>query len=129
MRTWSLLDKLILHGTKAVVTESAVGVGFEVALQLARAGADVVLTSRNEARAGKALQGLHIAAPMAKRSLYTLALANPQSVARFSDAMLREGTPTNILVHNAERVPGPRRQITSHGLEQQFARNYEATVR
>jgi 3-keto-L-gulonate-6-phosphate decarboxylase len=47
MKEWSVADMPSLSGKLAVVTGATGGLGYETALALARAGAEVLVTGRN----------------------------------------------------------------------------------
>lgn len=55
MANWTSADIPPRSGRLAVITGATGGVGFETALALAGAGADVVLTGRNEQKAQAAV--------------------------------------------------------------------------
>jgi NAD(P)-dependent dehydrogenase (short-subunit alcohol dehydrogenase family) len=50
MTKWTLADIPSLHGRLAVVTGANSGIGWHTALELARAGSEVILTTRTEAK-------------------------------------------------------------------------------
>ncbi|MDP3314607.1 MAG: SDR family NAD(P)-dependent oxidoreductase, partial [Devosia sp.] len=60
---WSIKDIPSQAGKLALVTGATGGLGYETALELARAGADVVLTGRNPAKGASALQRIKAEVP------------------------------------------------------------------
>ena len=58
---WSRVDIPSQRGRLAVVTGATGGLGYETALALARAGAEVVLAGRDETRGANALERLRAA--------------------------------------------------------------------
>ena len=50
MTKWTMADIPSLHGRLAVVTGANSGIGWHTALELARAGSEVILASRTEAK-------------------------------------------------------------------------------
>lgn len=112
-----------LTGRLAVVTGASDGVGRELAVHLARAGADLVLPVRNPAKGEAAAALIRRAAPDAKIRLAPLDLADLGSVAAFADELLGAGQPINLLVNNAGIMLPPARQVTADGFEVQFGTN------
>jgi NAD(P)-dependent dehydrogenase (short-subunit alcohol dehydrogenase family) len=66
MTDWSAADIPPLNGRTAVITGATGGLGYETALTLAGAGAEVVVTGRNEAKGRQALQNIRNQFPNAK---------------------------------------------------------------
>lgn len=108
----------------AVVTGATGGLGFEVALGLARTGRHVLLTGRNPAKGAAALTRLRAAVPGAEAGFELLDLASLHSVHEFSDRMAVEHPAIGILVNNAGIMAPPRRVVTVDGFELQTATNY-----
>ena len=50
MTKWTLADIPSIHGGLAVITGANSGIGWHTALELARAGSEVILTTRTEAK-------------------------------------------------------------------------------
>src|SRR5258707_13083647 len=84
MTGWSTADIPAQDGKTAVITGATGGLGYETALALAGAGANVVLTGRNDAKGRQALQTIRGQFPNAEITYDTLDLANLASVAEFS---------------------------------------------
>ena len=59
MKPWSVADIPSQNGKLAVVTGATGGLGFETALALARAGAEVLLTGRNAGKGRAAMEQIH----------------------------------------------------------------------
>ncbi len=112
-----------LTGRLAVVTGGSDGIGRELALHLARAGADLVLPVRDPAKGEAAAALIRDAVPAAKVRLERLDLAGLASVAAFADGLLGEGRPVDLLVNNAGVMLPPSRQVTADGFELQFGTN------
>jgi NAD(P)-dependent dehydrogenase (short-subunit alcohol dehydrogenase family) len=111
-------------GRLAVVTGATGGLGYETALALAAAGAEVVLAGRNDSKGARALARLRAAHPSAKVRFERLDLASLASVATFAETMLGAGRGIDLLVLNAGVMAPPERQVTVDGFELQFATNY-----
>jgi NAD(P)-dependent dehydrogenase (short-subunit alcohol dehydrogenase family) len=111
-------------GRLAIVTGGASGLGYETALALAVAGADVVIADRDDAQAHWAVGQIRSVAPAALVRFEKLNLAELESVASFAERLKKDGTPVDLLVNNAGIFALPRRQLNSAGIEMQFAVNY-----
>jgi NAD(P)-dependent dehydrogenase (short-subunit alcohol dehydrogenase family) len=124
MTDWSTADIPPLNGKTAVITGATGGLGYETALALAGAGANVVLTGRNEAKGRDALQNIRSQFPNAEIAYETLDLANLASVAEFASRYAAAHASLDLLVNNAGVMALPQRQVTSDGFEMQLGTNY-----
>ena len=111
-------------GRLAIVTGPTGGLGYETALALAGAGAEVVLAGRNERKGDDALARIRAAHPGAPVRFERLDLASLGSVAGFAGRMRAAGRGIDLLVNNAAVMALPRRQESEDGFELQFATNY-----
>ncbi|XP_035689362.1 retinol dehydrogenase 11-like [Branchiostoma floridae] len=95
------LSKVSLQDKTAVVTGANTGIGLEVAKDLARRGARVILACRNEARAEAARA--EIVKDTGNENVMTskLDLASLSSVREFAQRLKEEETRLDILVNNA----------------------------
>jgi NAD(P)-dependent dehydrogenase (short-subunit alcohol dehydrogenase family) len=110
-------------GKTAVVTGATGGLGYESAMALAKAGAEVVLTGRGEQRGQSALEKINREVLGAKISFEHLDLASLASIAGFAQRMHTRQS-LDLLINNAGVMALPRRQITADGFEMQFGTNY-----
>jgi NAD(P)-dependent dehydrogenase (short-subunit alcohol dehydrogenase family) len=110
-------------GRLAVVTGATGGLGYETALALAKAGAEVVLTGRDDRKGASALEKISREVPDAKISYEHLDLASLASVAGFAQRIHARQS-LDLLICNAGVMALPRRQSTADGFEMQFATNY-----
>jgi NAD(P)-dependent dehydrogenase (short-subunit alcohol dehydrogenase family) len=110
-------------GRLAVVTGATGGLGYETALALAKAGAEVVLTGRDDRKGASAVERISREVPDARTSYQRLDLANLASVADFAQRMHARQS-LDLLINNAGVMALPRRQATADGFEMQFATNY-----
>jgi NAD(P)-dependent dehydrogenase (short-subunit alcohol dehydrogenase family) len=124
MTDWTTADIPSLNGKTAVITGATGGLGYETALALAGAGADVVLTGRNDVKGRNALQGIRGQFPDANISYETLDLANLASVADFARRFAAAHASLDLLINNAGVMALPQRQATADGFEMQFGTNY-----
>lgn len=124
MASWTTADIPRQTGRLAVITGATGGLGFETALALAGAGANVVLTGRNEQKAQAALAAIRARYPAAQISYAHLDLASLASVRGFAEHFAGEHAALDLLINNAGVMMPPRRQTTTDGFELQFGTNY-----
>src|ERR1700742_4830312 len=110
-------------GRSAVVTGATGGLGYETALALAKAGAEVVLTGRDEGKGQSAIEKISGEVSGAPVSYELLDLAHLAPVADFSQRMQSRAS-LDLLINNAGVMALPRRQTTADGFEMQFGTNY-----
>ena len=120
---WIVADIPPQAGRIAVVTGTG-GLGFETALALARAGAEVVLAGRNTAKGFDAVAAIKARAPAAQVSFAPLDLADLASVAAFASAFAARHDRLDILINNAGVMALPTRQTTKDGFEMQLGTNF-----
>jgi len=113
-----------LTGKRAVVTGGSDGMGVDLALRLAAAGADVILPVRNMRKGDAAVQAIRQRVPNASISLRELDLSSLDSVAALGESLRAEGEPIHILINNAGVMTPPDRQATADGFELQFGTNH-----
>jgi NAD(P)-dependent dehydrogenase (short-subunit alcohol dehydrogenase family) len=106
------------------VTGATSGLGFQTALALARAGADVVVAGQDEARGRQAVAAIRPCASSALVRFERLDLASLASVADFAGRMTSVGRPIDLLINHACASPSMRRKITADGFELLFGLNY-----
>jgi NAD(P)-dependent dehydrogenase (short-subunit alcohol dehydrogenase family) len=124
MKGWTARDIPPQQGRLVVITGATGGLGYETALALAEAGADVVLTGRNASKGETALRKIRAAHPRAQIRYADLDLASLGSVAAFVERFSAEHAALDVLVNNAGVMMPPRRQTTHDGFELQFGTNY-----
>jgi NAD(P)-dependent dehydrogenase (short-subunit alcohol dehydrogenase family) len=120
---WTVTDIPPQTGKLAVVTGANSGIGWHTALELARAGSEVVLTARSEAKGRDAVERIRRELPQAQVRFETLDLANLPSVRAFAERVNREAK-LDLLVNNAGVMSVPKRQLTADGFELQFGTNF-----
>ena len=85
-----------LSNRRAVVSGSTAGIGLAIAKGLARAGAEVVINGRTQARVDEALASLHKATPQARLSGVAADLSNAEGV----EVFVAQVPEADILVNN-----------------------------
>jgi NAD(P)-dependent dehydrogenase (short-subunit alcohol dehydrogenase family) len=124
MAKWTVADIPSQQGKLAVVTGANSGIGWITALELARAGAEVILTARTKAKGQDAVDRIRRQLSQAKVRFELLDLASQRSVRTFAAKVNSNETRLDLLVNNAGVMRIPRRQVTEDGFEMQFGTNY-----
>ncbi|WMJ69351.1 SDR family NAD(P)-dependent oxidoreductase [Stenotrophomonas sp. 24(2023)] len=106
-----------LHGQRALVTGGYSGLGAATVRALAAAGAHVLVPSRDPARAARVLEGV------GNITILPMDLADPASIATFTDRLLASGLPLHLLVNSAGIMATPPMR-DARGYEAQFATNH-----
>lgn len=123
MASWTAADIPPQEGRVAVVTGTG-GLGYEEALALARAGAEVFLAGRNPTKGADAIARIRLAAPGARVRFEELDLANLATVAAFAERLTARCDRLDLLINNAGVMVPPQRRQTSDGFELQLGTNY-----
>lgn len=110
-------------GRVAVVTGANGGLGLEVARELARKGAHLVMASRDQAKAEAARASIREEIPGASLELRPLDLASVASVREAAARILADHPRIDILVNNAGVMGIPERR-TEDGFEMQLGVNH-----
>ena len=105
----SILDKFRLDDRVALVTGGNRGLGREIALALAEAGAAVALTSRDQARADQAAREIEASpATSAKVRGYACEVSDHEQTAQVVEQVISDMGGLHILVNNAGiNIRGP----------------------
>ncbi|WP_260735870.1 oxidoreductase [Tunturiibacter lichenicola] len=123
MAKWTVADIPSQSGRIALVTGANSGIGWNTALELARAGGEVVMTARTEAKGQDAVARIRKELPAAKVRFEILDLASLRSVREFATRISSAGK-LDLLVNNAGVMRIPVRQTTEDGFETQFGTNF-----
>ena len=107
----------------AIITGANVGLGFETARGLIASGFEVVITSRNDQRAQRALAVLKQEFPTGKVSAIDLDLARQDSVNEFADKFAKNFGNWDVLVNNAGAKVLKEFSKTDSGIEYHFGVN------
>ncbi len=120
---WSTADIPDRSGRVAVVTGANGGLGLEVARELARKGARVVMAARDQAKADEARSSILAEIPDASLEPRPLDLASLASVREAAAAIVASHPAIDVLVNNAGVMGIPERR-TEDGFEMQFGVNH-----
>lgn len=123
MNSWHHLEVPDQYGRRAVVTGANTGLGFQTALALAGAGAELVMGVRDLDRGQAAAQAIRAEFPEAAVRVVHLDLASLASVRTFAAAEATNG-PLDMLVNNAGLMVVPQRDFTGDGFESQLGVNH-----
>ena len=124
MSTWATADIPSQAGKRALVTGATGGLGYETSLELARAGAEVILTGRSDAKGRTALERIRREVPAAQIRFEPIDLASLASISRATKRLLEEDLAIDVLVNNAGVMMLPKHEKTADGFERQFGTNY-----
>jgi NAD(P)-dependent dehydrogenase (short-subunit alcohol dehydrogenase family) len=124
MANWTIADIPSQKGKLAVVTGATGGLGYETALGLAQAGAEVVLAGRSDEKGRDAIQRIRQQVPSSKIRFERVDLGSLASVADFSNRILAQDRPIDLLINNAGVMTPPKRKTTADGFELQFGTNH-----
>ncbi|GAA1744497.1 oxidoreductase [Aeromicrobium alkaliterrae] len=121
--TWTTDDIGDLSGTRALITGVTGGLGGEIARELARHGASLVVTARDAAKAETTVAALRSEVPGVQVDVVELDLADLGSVARAADDVLARWDRIDLAINNAGIMIPPFRE-TVDGFELQIATNH-----
>lgn len=113
-------------GKNVLITGGTEGTGLEVARELARNGAHVILCAEDITKGERALLDIRSSMNGASVSYEHVDFADLNSVESFSERFLVEQTQLHILINNLEISGIPVRTRSAQGHELMFAKNYLA---
>jgi NAD(P)-dependent dehydrogenase (short-subunit alcohol dehydrogenase family) len=114
-----------IDGAVALITGGNTGIGKETAIALARKGARVVFTSRDETRGRAALAEVRERSGRDDVEMIGLDLASLASVRRCAEEFMKRFDRLDLLVNNAGvALTRGARQVTHDGLEMQLGVNH-----
>ena len=112
------------YGKRVIVTGANSGLGLETARRLSAAGAHVVMAARNQEKNLAAADTIRQSVPDASLQLESLDLASLASVRAFSERILADQLPVDVLINNAGVMAVPTKHTTEDGFELQFGTNH-----
>ncbi len=118
--------KYNLAGKTIIVTGANSGIGKAAAVQLAAAGANVVLACRSLERGNRALEDVRQATGNDRVELMELDLSSQASIRQFTADFLANHPRLDVLIHNAANFDHALKQatLTADGVETIFATNH-----
>lgn len=122
-RKWTLADMPRLDGKLAIVTGANRGLGLEIVIGLAGAGAGVIMACRDAQKADQAIAEVQRRVPGVDVRAMTLNLADLKSVREFADAFCAKYPSLDLLVNNASAILVPL-QKTVDGFEMHIGTNH-----
>lgn len=122
-RNWTAADIPSQQGRSVVVTGTG-GIGYETALELTRAGAQVILAGRNKEKGEEALQRINKLKPAGTIRFEKLDLADLGSVKAFGERLRAQRQSLDLLINNAAVMTPPERKVTKDSFELQLGTNY-----
>ncbi len=121
--SWRTDDIPDLTGKRAVITGVTGGLGFHTALELARHGAELVVTARDTTNGQESIARLREEVPGASVDLVLLDLASLTDAKRAASEVASAYDRVDILVNNAGIMATPKRK-TDDGFELQIGTNH-----
>lgn len=121
--TWTTADIPSQDGRVAIVTGSNTGLGFETAVELAHAGATVVLACRTPSKAADAKRAIEARTENGSVEVLALDLGDLAAVCTAAAETLDRWPRIDLLINNAG-VMIPPKSTTADGFELQFGTNH-----
>lgn len=117
-------DEIPPQQGRLVIVTGTGGIGFETALELTRAGAEVILAGRSPQKGASAVERIRDEVSIAKVRFEQVDLASLASVSAFTSRLRTQLAKLDLLINNAAVMTPPKRQKTEDGYELQFGTNY-----
>lgn len=122
-RSWTTADIGDQVGRIALVTGANSGLGLEIARELSRAGATVILACRNVVKAERAADDIRSSGCLGPVEVLPLDLADLQSVRKAAEAFRATNRSLHLLINNAGLMAVDQSK-TVDGFETQFGVNH-----
>jgi NAD(P)-dependent dehydrogenase (short-subunit alcohol dehydrogenase family) len=118
--TYNLLDKVV------IITGANSGIGKAAAIQLAQAGATVILACRSLERSTPALEEVRFMANSNRVDLMQVDMSSQASIRQFTKEFLARYSRLDVLIHNAANFDLALKKpvLTDDGIETIFATNH-----
>ncbi len=111
-------------GKTVIVTGGTDAIGLEIARELARNGAKVIICADDVLKGERAMKDIRSCMQGAQVSFERLDLADLESVRIFTERMLHELDGLDILINNGGIAAVPERLVSNNNFELMFAMNY-----
>jgi len=121
--TWKTNDIPDLTGKRAVITGVTGGLGLHTAIELARHGAELVVTARNADKAADSVKRITDDVSSAKIDVVSLDLADLSDTKRAASEVAKTYDRIDILINNAGIMATPK-ATTVDGFELQIGTNH-----
>lgn len=122
-RNWTATDIPSQKGRSVVITGTG-GIGYETALAMTRAGADVIMAGRNKDKGEEAIRKIKNMNPAGNICFEKLDLADLASIEAFGERIMAQRKSLDILINNAAVMNPPQRKVTKDKFELQLGTNY-----
>lgn len=122
-KRWTKNEMGSQNGKNIIITGTG-GLGFEAAISLSGAGANVIIAGRNPSKGAHAVQMIKSDYPQAKIEFQKLDLADLASIEKFGKAIQSKFDKLDILINNAGVMATPERKVTMNNFELQLGTNY-----
>lgn len=122
-KPWTLDDMPSQQGRTILVTGTG-GLGFEDAIALAGASAEVILAGRNPTKGAEAIRRIKDKVPHAAVTFEQVDLGNLASIKALGERLHNSRDHLDGLINNAGVMTPPARKTTDDGFELQFGTNY-----
>ncbi|HEX9026200.1 MAG TPA: oxidoreductase [Clostridium sp.] len=120
---WRASDIPTQKGRSVIITGTG-GLGYETALELSRAGAEVIMAGRNRKKGEESINKIRRSVLSANIRFEELDLADLISIKKFTERMKDQRKSLDLLINNAGVMTPPQRKITKDGFELQFGTNF-----
>jgi len=120
---WTAVDIPDQKGRTIIVTGANTGLGYETALALYKAGANVIVACRDKDKATQAIAKMEAHKGIGSLEIGVLDLASLASVRQFAETFIAQHQQLHLLINNAG-VGIPPVSKTSEGYELQFGVNF-----
>jgi NAD(P)-dependent dehydrogenase (short-subunit alcohol dehydrogenase family) len=121
---WTVNDMPSQEGRIVLITGGTSGMGYEDALALSRAGAEVIIAARNAERGQQTIERIRQLVPDANVQFEAVDLANLASVRNLATRLNERLARLDVLINNAAIMAPPQRSTSADGFELQLATNY-----
>jgi len=122
-KAWTSKDIPSQTGKRNLITGGSSGIGWNTALELAQAGAEVTIPARMQVKAADAVTRIRPVVPQAKLKTAVMDLSSLKSVRAFAAQQLADPRPIDTLINNAGVMAIPKRKLSVDGFEMPFATN------